>query len=902
MILDMIRTVNRFGVVALPFAMLLLLSITLKAQWHFPVIPGVSPNSAVSLGGDCMRLTSQTTATRGVVWDSTQLDLSQPFDIQLSVNLGPNTAGFGADGIAVVLQSQGLNAYGAGGNALGYAAAVPADPFYTAITPSLAFELDTWGNQSAGVADISAHHIAIHRNGNTTVALAGPTAALNTGAIINDSSCRTYRVLWNPTTQNIRIFYPTPTNLRLNANIDIINTVFSGNPIVWWGLTGASGNPGQSQVVCVGAEFCHAGADTATCPGQPLQLNATGGVAYFWGQGFPIINNQNIANPQFSSIIPLPYTLNVLATNIAGCSDRDTIVVTVEPFPNASVGTGGQVCLGDSVRLGGAAQSGYAYTWSPATNLNTTTGAEPWVVPTGVGNWNYQLIVVDTGGVAGCADTATVAVTATDTPTVVMSALPVTICDGSSTVITATATGGSGTYGYLWSPGGATTASITVSPAVNTTYTVTITDANTCSTIGTVDIVVFASPTITASATPDTICAGQSTALSSTPAGGLAPYTFAWSSGGTTQNVNLSPQATTNFGVTVTDANGCTGTASTLVVVNVSDSIDIMLPDTFVCNNGVINVTNTFGTAGVNTWTWTPAVGVSNPSIPNPVLAPPVDTTYYLAGFNSLTGCGYIDSIRVNVFDLNVLHFTDSTICLGDSIQFNMQPTGGSGNYTYQWLMSPQGPLNNDSIGNPVATPVVTTTYNVIISDTTTGCQTIFNILVRVSPLIVQASPSSITINPGQRVQMEGFGAMFYVWTPDTMITCPTCQDPVAAPSQTTTYTVLGTDTAGCRGTATVTIVVDSFTVPNVFTPNGDGINDVLFFNYYGNAFYQIAVYDRWGVQLFNTTDKNAMWNGKTNGGADAAEGVYYVSVRIVGDNAIPDKDKQKVFSVTLLR
>jgi hypothetical protein len=208
----MIRTQNLFGVVALPICLFLLVSSSVMGQWHFPVIPGALPNAATSLGGDCFNLSTQSVNNRGVVWDSTQLDLTQPFDISISVRIGPASLGFGADGMAIVLQRQGLNSYGAGGNGLGYSAAVPADPFYTSITPSIAFELDTWGNQGAGVADISTHHIAIHQNGVLTSAIAGPTPALPSSGGINDSSCRTFRVLWSgiPARPTSASFIPMP--------------------------------------------------------------------------------------------------------------------------------------------------------------------------------------------------------------------------------------------------------------------------------------------------------------------------------------------------------------------------------------------------------------------------------------------------------------------------------------------------------------------------------------------------------------------------------------------------------------------------------------------------------------------------------------------------------------------
>jgi gliding motility-associated-like protein len=431
---------------------------------------------------------------------------------------------------------------------------------------------------------------------------------------------------------------------------------------------------------------------------------------------------------------------------------------------------------------------------------------------------------------------------------------------------------------------------------------VTVTDQSSCATVGSITLTVLPTPTVTAFASPDTICAGQASTIAATGAGGVTPYSFNWSNSQTTSSVIVTPQATTTFTVTITDANGCTTSIGVPVVVNVADSIDITMPDTFVCNNGVIAITNTFGSSGVNTWNWLPTVGVSDPTIPNPVISPPVDTTYYLAGFNSLTGCGYIDSIRIDVFQLALNHWPDSTICLGDSIQLDLQISGGSGNYQVEWLSTSGGYISDDSIANPFISPSVNNVYTALVTDLTNGCVSTISVSVTVSQLQVQASPNNITINPGQSVQLQAFGAMFYTWSPDTSINCITCPDPVVAPTSSILYTVLGYDTSGCRGTATVNIVADSLVIPNVFSPNGDGINDELLFNYYGNAFYQIAVYDRWGKQIFNTTDKNAMWNGKTGSGADVPEGVYYVSVRIVGDEAIPEKDKQKVFAVTLLR
>ncbi|HHG84502.1 MAG TPA: gliding motility-associated C-terminal domain-containing protein, partial [Bacteroidetes bacterium] len=338
------------------------------------------------------------------------------------------------------------------------------------------------------------------------------------------------------------------------------------------------------------------------------------------------------------------------------------------------------------------------------------------------------------------------------------------------------------------------------------------------------------------------------------------------------------------------------------VSINASDSLDIVLPDTFTCNGGSIDIAGTFATAGIDVIQWSPTTGVSNPSILNPTISPSVATTYYLSGQNSTTGCGYTDSIRIETYQLQVNHWADSTVCLGDTLTFDIQPTGGTGNYSYMWLSS-----TSDTVADPTAAttgvrPTANGTFTVMISDQVTGCSIQFAITIEVTRLMVTATPPAELINPGQRVQLQAAGATFYSWAPDMNISCLACPDPVVKPEMSITYTVTGTDTNNCIGTATVNITVDSFLVPNVFTPNGDGVNDQLLLNYYGKGTYEISVFDRWGVQHFNTRNTNGYWDGRNANGQPVPEGVYYLVVRIIGDDAIPDKDKQRAFYVTLLR
>ncbi|MEM7037368.1 MAG: gliding motility-associated C-terminal domain-containing protein, partial [Bacteroidota bacterium] len=437
-------------------------------------------------------------------------------------------------------------------------------------------------------------------------------------------------------------------------------------------------------------------------------------------------------------------------------------------------------------------------------------------------------------------------------------------------------------------------------------FTVAVTNEALCVDTDVMQVDVTAAPSIQ-TGLPDTICPGESVTLGGTP---NSDYAYSWSPAAslndpTSANPVASPTVTTTYTLVVTDtstANMCSGSASVMITIAADDSVDITVPDTFVCNDGSIEITNTFTTPGVDFLGWTPSADVDQPLSANPTISPSATTTYYLQGLNTQTGCGWTDSITIERFDLSIDYWTDTTVCAGETVQFDITPVGGSGNYAYFWADNSPDTLDFDTISNPTLVANSNGTYTVMVTDLTTSCTASHAINVNIATLTVTATPPSELINPGQRVQLQAEGAMFYSWAPDTSINCTTCPDPVVAPDMTITYTVTGTDTNGCVGTATVNIAVDSFTVQNVFTPNGDGINDVMLLNYYGEGFYEISVFDRWGNQIFVTKDTNATWDGKNSNGEDVPAGVYYVAVRIGGDDAIPEKDKNRAFYITLMR
>ena len=221
----------------------------------------------------------------------------------------------------------------------------------------------------------------------------------------------------------------------------------------------------------------------------------------------------------------------------------------------------------------------------------------------------------------------------------------------------------------------------------------------------------------------------------------------------------------------------------------------------------------------------------------------------------------------------------DCGVSLG-SITTNV--TGGTGPFTYSW--SP----NNEVVPN--LNNLYAGTYLVTVTDAN-GCLDTESFDVDITGnLLLDITPPSASINEGESVDLLVTGATSYIWSPSSGLSCNDCTNPTATPSFTTTYLVTGTDAVGCSGTTSITIFVeqfcDDFFVPNIFSPNDNGPNANNTLCIYGSCIVELeyAVFNRWGEQVFETTNTSICWDGNWRD-KPVGSGVFAYKLRAILSN-----------------
>jgi hypothetical protein len=348
-------------------------------------------------------------------------------------------------------------------------------------------------------------------------------------------------------------------------------------------VTGTSGSCSSSATSTITVNALPVITTTASpaiiCAGASSTLTAAGAITYTWT---PSTNLNTISGAVVvaSPTASLAYT--AIGTDANGCvSDQfasGSTSLQVNNLPALSVtSTSATTCFGVCNGLGTINVSGVGgplsvvpANWSlagyTANGVNLCTGTQSVTITAGNGCSATQTLVI----------TSPPALSVSTTPS--LSAL----CSGGSLNYTTTVAGGTPAYTYNWSPtvglSSSTIQNPIATPTASTVYSLNVTDANGCVSIATSTVTVNPLPVI--SVNSPTVCSGSSTNLITSVSAGTSPFTYAWSNGPTTYSVVVSPTVTTQFGVDVTDANGCVGSAVSNVIVLLNDNLTGIVYDT----------------------------------------------------------------------------------------------------------------------------------------------------------------------------------------------------------------------------------------------------------------------------------------------------------------------------------
>lgn len=539
-----------------------------------------------------------------------------------------------------------------------------------------------------------------------------------------------------------------------------------------------------------------AGTDTAICSGSSATLNPSGGVTYVWDPD-PTLSCTNCPAPVATPLATKTYY--VVGTDAIGCSNRDSVTVTVNPLPTISVTPSDTICSFAPKQLN--ASGGVSYSWSPATGLSCSSCPNP--VATLSSTTTYTVTGTDANG---CQNSATVTITIIPPPTVTTGPAKI-ICEGDTTSLFA-----SGGISYSWSP--ATGLSCTncpnpvANPLVTTTYTVTVTDAIGCQNTG--SQIVTVNSLASGNFISDTsLCIGSSIQLYAT---GFATYQWSPASSlscTTCPTPTATPTTTTTYTVAVADNNGCQDTGTVNVVVHNLPIVNTT-PDVSIC----IGSNTSLSAYGGVTYQWAPSSGLSCTNCQT-TSASPLTTTTYTVTATDANGCQNTATVTVTVLPLpTVTKSPDVAICEGDSTQLN-----AAGGVSYLWI--PSTGLSCNTCPNPIAFPMVSTTYIVRVTDGN-GCVNYDSVKVTVNSLASGNIISDTSLCIGSSIQLYATGFVTYTWSPGASLSCTNCPSPTATPSSTTVYTLQVADNNGCTDVDSVEVIVHP--LPTVVTSQDDTI------------------------------------------------------------------------------
>ncbi len=628
-----------------------------------------------------------------------------------------------------------------------------------------------------------------------------------------------------------------------------------------------AGCTGTAQITIsmgAGASIGVSSTASAVCTGFTSTLSATGATSYTWtGTTFTTA----IVQP---SISVGPGTYTVLGSTGAGCNSFSVVTINLAPPLNIQVtqssfttcvATNFPMQFSKPVTLNATGAS--IYSWAQCNPLYMTICIGPTVTVRPPTSTCYTV----TGSTAVCSGSQAVCVTVIPQFTMQVTPQQPIICIGDSILLKTTAIGtlaalpipatSFSTNGYVWTePLNAPPPSLSAPlsgttmayPLTSCTYTYEIYDARQCVSLPRLITVTVLPKPITSIAIP-TI-------------NNVATNTVCF--------VGLSPGAPDNT-LTLTGNNQNVGLPFGVVPTYTWVSPYLQAP----CNSqSILSPAN------------------NNSIIVNaPCRLPQVVTYSLISGYNGIPGCRRDDTVSVRAIDCrpvrNIFFETatpNDTICSRTCVTFlNHTDTMAGGPQQYKWQFAGGAPATS-TLNNPTVCYNLPGVYNVVLTVSNpyalaTGGSTL--VAYRQNYIKVVDIPNVTIIPPGQQVsdtiirfgecvQLTASGAKSYVWRENYFISSLTAHNVTVCPQQTNLYIVRGYNSSQCASEDSINVIVvddcGEMFVPNAFSPNNDGANDVLYVRGHCLETLTFMVFNRWGQKVFETTDKTIGWDGTFNG------------------------------------
>jgi trimeric autotransporter adhesin len=617
---------------------------------------------------------------------------------------------------------------------------------------------------------------------------------------------------------------------------------------------------------------------SSACPGGTATVTAQGAGTYTWSSG--------TTGTSLSDAPATTTSYTVTGSDAIGCFDTAVATISVAPAFSIGVNSGG-ICAGQQTLTLNASGAG-SYTWSPAAGLSGTTGTSVGASPSV--NTTYTI----TGSVGSCTAEATTLVSVYPLPTV-------TVNSGSICVTGSLTLTGGGATSYTWLPAGGLSGTsgsvVTAAPLISTNYTVAGSDNNGCFGAAIASVTVNPLPIVTA--TSASLCAGGSATLS---AGGAQSYSWdppAGLSATTGGSVTATPAATSSYTVTGTDASGCRN--STAATVTVAPLPNVTASGTVIC----IGSSGTISAAGANTFAWSPTSGLSSASGASVTASPAVTIQYTVTGTDAF-GCSDTAVATVMVNPLPQVSFTPlmSSGCAPLCVTFN-NTSASAGALLWNF-----GDGASSAAAGLVYCYSLSGTYSPTLTLTDgNGCvsYTPGSVIVYPQPqpdFYVDPQPASV-FDPQVQFYDASTGAVInsWQWTFGVPGAASQAQNPGYTYPDAGQYEVWLTTTSdyGCMDSVLKIVTIDPefvIYVPNAFTPNYDGTNDVFMAKGEGIKDFRLFVFDRWGMKVFESEQLGSGWDGTLRGEA-VQEDVYVWKIELK-----TWKNESKIFrgTVSLLR